>query len=107
MRRAYRHRRMGTECFHSDGKQRSGLGDCQLRNGQDQTSHLYMVSLAHSLLMRQGRAGAWALELLTSIGQACRAVMRQTFAQTIDRVNQRLQVDPWSCQRIKSHLALA
>jgi hypothetical protein len=107
--RVYRHRWTGTECFHRDGKQNLGMGDCQLRNGQGQTRHLYMVFLAHSVLMRQlrqGRASAWALERLTTIGQACRAVMRQTFAQTIDWVIQRLQVDQWSCERIKCHLAL-
>ena len=31
--RVYRHRWTGTECFHRDGKQNLGMGDCQLRNG--------------------------------------------------------------------------
>ena len=113
--RAYRHRWTGTECFHRDGKQNLGMGDCQLRNGRGQTRHLYLVFLAHSLLMRQlergrasagRRAGQWATQRLTTIGEACRAVLRQTFAQTIDWVIQRLQVDQWSCERIKNHLAL-
>ena len=107
--RVYRHRWTGTECFHRDGKQSLGMGDCQLRNGLGQTRHMYMVFLAYSLLMRQirqGRASAWALERLTTVGQACRAVLRQTFAQTIDWVIQRVQVDQWSGERIKSHLAL-
>jgi len=31
--RVYRHRWTGTECFHRDGKQNLGMGDCQLSNG--------------------------------------------------------------------------
>ena len=40
------------------------MGDCQLRDGQGQTRHMYLVMLAYSLLMnqlRQGRAKEWAL----------------------------------------------
>lgn len=32
--RVYRRRWCGTECFHRDGKQHLGMGDCQLRNGR-------------------------------------------------------------------------
>lgn len=35
--RTYRHRWTGTETYHRDGKQKLGMGDCQLRNGQGQT----------------------------------------------------------------------
>lgn len=35
-----------TERFHRDGKQHLGMGDCQLRKGQGQTRHLYMILLA-------------------------------------------------------------
>jgi hypothetical protein len=76
----------GTECFHRDGKQHLGMGDCQLRSGQGQTRHMYMVLLAHSVLMRQlwqNRASEWALERLTTIGQSCWAVLRETLSQTI------------------------
>jgi len=107
--RVYRRRWRGTECFHRDGKQHVGMGDCQLRNGQGQTRHLYMVFLAHSVLMRhlrQGRASAWALERLTTIGQACLAVLRDTISQTLTWALERLQSDGWSCERIKAHLAL-
>jgi hypothetical protein len=86
------------------------MGDCQLRNGQGQTRHLYMVFLAHSVLMRQlrqSRASAWALERLTTIGQACMAVMRHTLSQTLTWALERMQSDGWSCERIKTHLALA
>jgi len=113
--RVYRHRWTGTECFHRDGKQNLGMGDCQLRNGRGQTRHLYLVFLAHSLLTRQlepGRASAgrracqWATQRLTTIGQACRAVLAETLRQTIEWVIQRVQVDQWSCDRVKTHLAL-
>ena len=108
--RVYRRRWRGTECFHRDGKQHLGMGDCQLRDGQGQTRHLYMVFLAHSVLMRQlrqGRASAWALERLTTIGQACLAVTRDVFARTLGWALERLHFDGWSCERIKAHLALA
>lgn len=107
--RVYRRRWRGTECFHRDGKQHLGMGDCQLRDGQGQTRHLYMVFLAHSLLMRQlrqGRARAWALERLTTIGQACRAVLRQSLSQTLAWAIERVQSDGWSCERVTAHLAL-
>ena len=61
--RVYRNRWTGTETFHRDGKQQLGLGDCQLRDVQGQTRHMYLVMLAYSLLMsqlRQGRACEWA-----------------------------------------------
>ena len=63
-RAGYRHRWTGTETFHRDGKQQFGMGDCQLRDPQGQTRHMYLVMLAYSLLMselKQGRAKEWAL----------------------------------------------
>lgn len=107
--RVYRHRWRGTECFHRDGKQHLGMGDCQLRNGQGQTRHLYMVFVAHSVMMRQlrrGRARDWALERLTTIGQACRAVGAQTLSQTLSWVVERVRDDGWDVPRIKKQLAL-
>ena len=61
--RVYRKRWTGTEPVHRDGKQELGRGDCQLRKGEGQTRHMYLVMLAHSLLMaalQQGRARDWA-----------------------------------------------
>ena len=94
----YRYRWTGTETFHRDGKQELGMGDCQLRDGQGQTRHMYLVMLAYSLLMiqlRESRAKAWALQRLTTIGEACREVMRETLRKTlawaIDQVTEKLQ----------------
>ncbi len=94
--RAYRHRWTGTETFHRDGKQQLGLGDCQLRDVQGQTRHMYLVMLAYSLLMsqlRQGRACEWALHRLTTIGEACRAMLREglrtTLAWVIEQVTEK------------------
>lgn len=107
--RTYRRRWRGTECFHRDGKQHLGMGDCQLRKGRGQTRHMYLVFLAHSVLMRQlhpSRARGWALQRLTTIGQACRAVARQALIGTIDWVIARVREDGWNHRKIKAHLAL-
>jgi hypothetical protein len=94
--RVYRHRWTGTETFHRDGKQQLGLGDCQLRDPQGQTRHMYLVMLAYSLLvsqLRQNCAREWALHRLTTIGEACRAMLREnlraTIAWVIDQVTER------------------
>jgi hypothetical protein len=107
--RVYRYRWTGTECFHRDGKQQLGMGDCQLRSGQGQTRHLYMVFLAYSVLMRQlrqGRSRAWALERLTTIGEVCMAVLRETLRDTLAWAIERIEQGRWDFQRIKLHLAL-
>ena len=47
---------------------------------------MYLVMLAYILLMDQlgqNRAKAWALRKLTTIGEACRAVLRETMRSTI------------------------
>lgn len=84
--RGYGDRWTGTETYHRDGKQELGMGDCQLRSGQGQTRHMYLVMLAYSLLMtelRQSRAKTWAFEWLTTIGQACRAINAETLRTTL------------------------
>ena len=84
----YRQRWTGTETFHRDGKQHLGMGDCQLRHGRGQTRHMYLVMLAYSLLMRQLRsadAKAWALTRLTTIGEACRAMVKEALRTTLSR----------------------
>jgi hypothetical protein len=103
----YRHRWTGTETFHRDGKQQLGLGDCQVRSGEGQTRHVYLVSAAYSLLMRslqQSRAQDWARRTLTTIGEACRAVKAETLERMIDWVVDKLTVDHWSITDIKAVL---
>jgi hypothetical protein len=82
----YRHRWIGTETFHRDGKQELGMGACQLRSGQGQTRHMHLVMTAYTILMRQlksSRANEWATKRLTTIGQACRAVADETLGTTL------------------------
>lgn len=107
--RAYRHRWTGTETFHRDGKQQLGMGDCQLRDGQGQTRHMHLVMVAYSLLMkqlRQGHAYEWAYQQLTTIGEACRAVLRETLRTTLAWVIDRTKEDSWSKEHIMTHLNL-
>jgi len=82
----YRQRWTGTETFHRDGKQELGMGACQLRSGQGQTRHMHLVMTAYTILMRQlksSRAKEWATTRLTTIGQACRAVVDETLGATL------------------------
>lgn len=108
--RTYRHRWTGTETFHRDGKQHLGMGDCQLRDGEGQTRHMYLVLLAYSLLMRQlrqGHAYEWAFQKLATIGEACRAILRETLRQTLTWAIQRVTESTWSLDRVIAHLNLA
>lgn len=94
--RVYRDRWTGTETFHRDGKQQLGLGDCQLRDFRGQTRHMYLVMLVYSLLMsqlRQGRASEWALHRLMTIGEACRAMIRETLRTTLT----------WAVEQVTEH----
>ncbi len=105
----YRKRWTGTETFHRDGKQHLGMGDCQLRKGEGQTRHMYLVMMAHALLvaqMRQGRASEWAHAMLTTVGEACRAIMRETLGNTITWAIDKATKASWSHDRILAHLAL-
>ena len=104
----YRHRWTGTETFHRDGKQQLGLGDCQVRSGEGQTRHVYLVSTAYSLLMRslgQGRMQDWARRTLTTIGEACRAVKAETLERVVDWIVEKLTVEHWAIPEIKAVLA--
>lgn len=107
--RVYRYRWTGTETFHRDGKQQLGMGDCQLRDGEGQTRHLYMVMLAYSLLVRQlqqGHAYEWAYRKLTTIGEACRAVLRETLRTTITWAIDRVALKAWNKECVITHLGL-
>ena len=108
--RVYRKRWTGTETFHRDGKQHLGMGDCQLRNGEGQTRHMYLVMMAYSLLMVQMRhscAREWTKTVLNTIGEACRAVCRETMATTIQWAIERTTKHGWDQHQIRTHLALA
>jgi hypothetical protein len=86
MQLVYRDRWTGTETFHRDGKQELGMGKCQLRDGGGQTRHMHLVMMAYSLLMsqlRQPRAREWALSKLTTVGEASRAMLRETLRDTL------------------------
>jgi hypothetical protein len=64
--------------------------------------------VAHSLLMsemQQSRASAWAHRILTTIGEACRAITRETLWKTIHWVIDRITLDHWSDKKIQVHLA--
>jgi hypothetical protein len=105
----YRHRWTGTETFHRDGKQELGMADCQLRDGQGQTRHMYLVMLAYSLLMRQlqqSRAKEWAFRRLTTIGQACRAVLHETLRNTIEWAIRQVAPNSNKTQHITALLGL-
>jgi DDE superfamily endonuclease len=107
--RVYRHRWTGTETFHRDGKQQLGMGDCQLRDGEGQTRHMHLVMLAYSLLMkqlRQSHAYEWAFRKLTTIGEACRAVLRETLRQTLTWAMERGHEVYWTRERILGQLGL-
>jgi hypothetical protein len=107
--RGYRPRWAGTETFHRDGKQQLGMGDCQLRDGQGQTRHMHLVMVAYSLLMkqlRQGHAYEWAYQKLTTIGEACRAMLRETLRTTMTWAIKHVNEYAWSVERVMTHLSL-
>lgn len=84
------------------------MGDCQLRSGESQTRHMYLVFLAYSALMsqlRHDRAQEWAHARLTTIGESCRAIFRETLGKTIAWVVEQVQQGQ-SVSEIKAHLAL-
>ncbi|MFH0938616.1 MAG: hypothetical protein V1899_04955, partial [Planctomycetota bacterium] len=92
-----------------DGKRHLGMGDCQIRSGEGQTRHMYLVILAHSLLvskMRQGRSHEKALALASTIGEACRKILRETLGRTITWAVDRAVNHCWSHEKICAALAL-
>jgi len=105
----YRHRWTGTETFHRDGKQELGMGDCQLRSREGQSRHMYLVMLAYSRLMsqlKQSHAYEWAYRKLTTIGEACRAIGRETLRSTLGWAIERVLVYDWDKDRVVKHLGL-
>jgi DDE superfamily endonuclease len=107
--RMYRRRWTGTETFHRDGKQQLGLGDCQLRDHQGQTRHMYLVLLAYSLLMsqlKQGRAREWAVHRLMTIGEACRAMIRESLRKTLAWAIEQITERGQSFERVVAQLRM-
>jgi len=106
--KTYRKRWTGTETFHRDGKQHLGMGECQLRDGVGQTRHMHLVALAYTALMRQlrhDRAQEWAHMRLSTIGEACRQIFRETLGKTLEWVVDRTR-EGMSLPAIKQSLAL-
>jgi hypothetical protein len=109
IRRVYRQRWTGTETFHRDGKQQLGMTACQLRDDEGQTRHRHLVMLAYTLLMRQlrqGHAWEWAYQKLTTIGEACRAMLRETLRDTITWAMEHVTEHAWEVQRVLTYLKL-
>lgn len=107
--RGYRGRWTGTETYHRDGKQELGMGDCQLRSGQGQTRHMYLVMLAYSLLMlqlNQSRAKSWAFCRLTTIGQACRAISAEMLRTTLEWALDQVTTKSRKRQHVMAQLGL-
>jgi hypothetical protein len=107
--RVYRHRWTGTETFHRDGKQQLGMGDCQLRDLQGQTRHMYLVMLAYSLLMgelKHGRAKEWALHRLMTIGEACRAMVKEALRTTLAWAIEQVTEKGLSFERVVAQLRI-
>lgn len=105
---AYDQRWAGTETFHRDGKQQLGMAACQLRDAHSQTRHMYLVFLVYSHIMshlRHARAQNWAGSRLQTVGEACRAALRETLAKTLEWAIQHAN-EGWSLAQIKTHLAL-
>lgn len=105
----YRQRWTGTETFHRDGKQQLGMGACQLRSRLGQTRHLYLVFVAYSCIIAQlgqNHPQEWSRIRLTTVGEACRAVLRETLGDTLEWAVQHA-AQGWSTERIKLSLALS
>ena len=86
------------------------MGDCQLRDGQGQTRHMYLVMLAYSLLMRQlrqDRPRDWALCRLKTIGEACRSMLNETLRATLTWVVQQVQDYEKDAKHVLARLRLA
>ena len=106
--KVYKRRWTGTETFHRDGKQHLGMGECEERDGQGQTRHMYLVMLVYTALMRQmkhDRAQEWAHKRLMTIGEACRCIARETLGKTIAWAIEHAQ-QGMSLPEIKQQLAL-
>lgn len=65
--------------------------------------------LAYSLLMRQlrqGRARDWALQRLTTVGEACRAMLRETLRTTLAWAIEQVTEKSRSFEHVVAQLSL-
>lgn len=89
IKRTYELRWTGCECYHRDGKQELGMGECQLRTMEAQKRHLLLVIVAYTALLRasqSGRLNEWAKTIVRTIGLACRAVRAELLCKLVDHV---------------------
>ena len=56
--------------------------------------------------LRQCHAYEWAFEKLTTIGQACRAILRETLRTTLTWAMERATSPLWSTDEVLTHLGL-
>ena len=71
---------------------------------------MHLVMVAYSLLMkqlRQGHAYEWAYQKLTTIGEACRAILRETLRTTVTWAINHVKEYDWSAEQVMTHLNLA
>lgn len=70
---------------------------------------MYLVMLAYSRLMsqlKQSHAYEWAYRKLTTIGEACRAIGRETLRSTLNWAIERVLVYDWDKDQVAKHLGL-
>ena len=94
--------------YHRDGKQQLGMGDCQLRDSEGQTRHMYLVMLAYSLLMqqlRQGHAYDWAFQKLTEHRRSLPSgLLRETLRTTLTWAMDHMTNPWWTKERVIAHV---
>ena len=56
--------------------------------------------------LRQGHAYEWAYQKLTTIGEACRAILRETLRATLRWAIERVEVYAWDKDQVVAHLGL-
>lgn len=71
---------------------------------------MYLVMVAYSTLMlqlRQARAQEWAFQTLATIGEACRALMRETLRKTLAWAVRQVTQQAQPLDQVVVHLGLA
>ncbi|MGQ9550705.1 MAG: hypothetical protein ACUVSY_19230 [Roseiflexus sp.] len=85
------------------------MGDGQRRNGMGQTrpmDRIVRALRARMFQVQQARPQEWATDLLTTVGQACRALAREVVRTPIAWVVARTD-EGWSRLNMQAHLALS